>query len=44
MASLAQRVLSLGIEPALASQGPHPPDAGRVTNVEVRQADAAANG
>ncbi|QRR35485.1 protein-L-isoaspartate O-methyltransferase [Hydrogenophaga sp. YM1] len=44
MASLAQRVLSLEIEPALASQARTRLMQAGVTNVEVRQADAAANG
>ena len=43
MASLAQRVLSLEIEPALASQARTRLMQAGVTNVEVRQADAAAN-
>jgi protein-L-isoaspartate(D-aspartate) O-methyltransferase len=42
MARLAQRVLSLEIEPALASQARTRLQAG-ITNVEVRQADACAN-
>ncbi len=44
MASLAQRVLSLEIEPALASQARTRLMQAGITNVEVRQADACANG
>lgn len=44
MASLAQRVLSLEIEPALASQARTRLMQAGITNVEVRQADATANG
>jgi protein-L-isoaspartate(D-aspartate) O-methyltransferase len=43
MASLAQRVLSLEIEPALASQARTRLMQAGITNVEVRQADACAN-
>jgi protein-L-isoaspartate(D-aspartate) O-methyltransferase len=44
MAILAQRVLSLEIEPALASQARTRLMQAGIGNVEVRQADAAANG
>lgn len=43
MASLAQHVLSLEIEPALASQARTRLMQAGITNVEVRQADACAN-
>jgi protein-L-isoaspartate(D-aspartate) O-methyltransferase len=43
MARLAQRVLSLEIEPALASQARTRLMQAGITNVEVRQADACAN-
>ncbi len=44
MARLAQQVLSLEIDPALASQARGRLIQAGVTNVDVRQADAAANG